>query len=459
MREIVVDNFAGGGGASLGIAEALGREPDLAINHDAAAIMMHAANHTKTRHITEDLWKVDPVAATEGYDVGLAWFSPDCRHFSRAKGAVPVKKEIRSLAWVVIRWAAKVSPRVIILENVREFEDWGPLIHQKIGGKYQFLPDGSPALVPDPNKKGYSFRQWAGRLRGLGYEVQWRILNAADYGAPTQRKRLFLIARCDGKPIVWPAPTHASPKKLTAGLLPWRTAAECIDWTIPCPSIFERKKPLADNTLRRIALGIKRYVLENPEPFIVQVNHSGAEFRGQELKEPLAVVTSKHGYGVVNPFLARLGQTGGNGAYVADPGDPLTTITSKAEHMVVTPHITKFRTGSVGSPVSDPLPTVTSGAGSKRPAGAAHALGLVAATLVQTGYGEREGQAPRALDIEKPLGTVVNNQKHALVSAFLAKHFGGPRQTAGQRADTSRRSNHGRSPRPGSSEPGAHEPR
>lgn len=491
MFEIVVDSFAGGGGASLGIAQALGREPDVAINHDAAAIAMHAANHAGTKHFTEDIWKVSPFTATKGAPVGLLWSSPDCAHFSRAKGAKPVKKSIRSLAWIVVKWAAEVRPRVIILENVREFEDYGPLL-QAFACKYsgpaemgpltikcgwrgtkqkacprcgspveaQVLPDGSPVLIPDPTRKGLSFKRWVGRIRNLGYEVQWRNLNASDYGAPTHRRRLFLIARCDGRPIVWPAPTHGDPKKLDdtplfGRLQPWNTAASCIDWSIPCPSIFERKRPLAENTLRRIAMGIKRYVLDNPTPFIVQVNHGGPEFRGQDLGEPLSTVTGKHGYGVVTPFvarcahgeghrgnghlpateplptvlaskdyavvaplLARIGQTNGNGKYTQETTEPVTTVTSKAEHLLVTPVLVgaggPARAGEP-KPVDAPLGVVM----------AKNSQALVAATMVQTGYTERKGQSPRCLDLEKPLGTVVDGQKHAAVTAFLAKHYGG----------------------------------
>lgn len=335
MREIVVDSFAGGGGASLGIARALGRGPDVAINHDAASIAMHKANHPDGMHCTEDIWKISPAAVSKGRPVGLLWSSPDCKHFSRAKGGKPVEKRIRSLAWVVVKWAAEVRPRVIILENVREFEDWGPLIQKVVRGKRQILDDGSPVLIPDPTRKGHSFKRWAGRLRNLGYEVQWRVLNAADYGAPTHRRRLFLVARCDGQPIVWPKPTHCAPDKVNAKWdfdgrdaapiatprAPWRTAAECIDWSIPCPSIFERKKSLADNTLRRIAMGIRRYVLENPKPFIVQVNHGGADFRGQGVDDPLPTVTGKHGYGVVSPVIRRAA----DGRPIESPEDMVTT--------------------------------------------------------------------------------------------------------------------------------------
>ena len=365
----VIDSFAGGGGVSLGIEEAIGRPVDIAINHDHDALRMHKINHPHTRHLIEDIFTVDPVELTKGKEIGLAWFSPDCTHHSKAKGGKPVSNKRRGLAWVVIRWAAKVKPRIIMLENVREFEDWGPLLKDAEGNEY-----------PDPARKGESFKRWISELIRCGYVVEHRILNAADYGAPTHRRRLFVVARSDGKSIKWPKPTYGPGKRK-----PWRTAAECIDWTMPCPSIFDRKKPLADKTLRRIALGIKRYVLDNPKPFIVPVTHAG-ERKNHSIDEPLPTVTAAHRgeLALVSPSIVRMGQTGGNGAYCNSTEDPLTTVVSKAEHC------------------------------------------LACATLVQTGYGEREGQAPRAIDIEKPLGTVVSGGgKHGLVSALLTKHYGG----------------------------------
>jgi DNA (cytosine-5)-methyltransferase 1 len=327
--ELIVDSFAGGGGASTGIERALGRSPDIAINHNAEALAMHAANHPTTRHYCESVWDVDPVEVCAGRRVGLAWFSPDCKHFSKAKGGKPVEKAIRGLAWVAVKWAKTVRPRVIVLENVEEFADWGPV-----------LEDGRPC----PMRKGHTFRRFVRQLSNCGYTVDWQEIRACDYGAPTIRKRLFLVACCDGEAIVWPAPTHGR------GLQPYRTAAECIDWSIPCPSIFERARPLAENTLRRIARGIQRYVIEAADPYIVRIGHTGH----------------------------------GDGGKVRGIGEPLSTITSKAEHLVVSP------------------------------------------TLVQTGYGERPGQAPRVPGLDKPLGTVVaGGQKHALVAAFLAKHYGG----------------------------------
>ena len=308
-RELIVDSFAGGGGASTGIELALGRSPDIAINHNAEALALHRLNHPKAKHYYEDVWQVDPKKATGGKPVGLAWFSPDCTHFSKAKGAKPKSQKIRGLAWVVYRWAKAVRPRVICLENVEEFEDWGPL-----------LDTGHP----DPAKRGFTFRRWWKQLENLGYVLESRHLKACDYGAPTSRKRLFVIARCDGQPIRWPDPTHGP------GLIPYRTAAEIIDWSIPCPSIFERSKPLAAATLRRIAHGVMRYVVNTDQPYIVTTSEDG-------LSNSLAVPT-----------------------------------------------------------------------------------------LIQRSYGERKGQAPRVPGVAKPVGTIVaQGQKHAVVAAFLAKHYGG----------------------------------
>lgn len=376
MQEIIVDNFAGGGGASTGIELATGRSVDVAINHDPAAIAMHRANHPETEHYCESVWDVDPRDAAAGRPVGLAWLSPDCKHFSKAKGGKPVEKAIRGLAWVAVRWAATVRPRVIMLENVEEFKTWGPL-----------LSNG----YPDPKQKGRTFNSFVNALKRQGYEVETRELRACDYGAPTIRKRLFLVARRDGRPIIWPEPTHGapdSPEVLRGERKPWRTAAEIIDWSIPCKSIFGRKKELAENTLRRIARGIDRFVVNNPRPFVIKVNHAGEQFRGQEIDEPMQTVTAKNGWGIV------------------------------------VPHITKFRGGAVGHSVDEPLHTVTSGAGSARPAGAAHAMGVVSAFLTQY-HTETQADAPRGQTLDRPILTLDASNRYGVVAAFLAKHYGG----------------------------------
>ena len=377
FHELAIDNFAGGGGASTGIEEGLGRPVDIAINHDLEAISMHEINHPHTKHFCESVWEIDPVAVTGGRPVGLAWFSPDCKHFSKAKGGKPVNKLIRGLAWVTLRWAATVAPRVIMLENVEEFVTWGPIAE-----------DGRPC----PKNKGRTFRSFVNALQRHGYAVEWKELRACDYGAPTIRKRLFLVARRDGLPIVWPKPTHGKPtsQAVRDGLLmPWKTAADIIDWSLPCPSIFDRKRPLADNTMRRIAAGIMRYVVNAETPFLVKVNHGYDAFRGQPLDEPLQTITSKLGTGVIVPKLA--------------------------------PFITEHANGSSqrNMPADDPLRTICAQTKGGH-------FAVVSPTLVQVGYGEREGQAPRVPGLDKPLGTVVaGGVKAALVGAFLAKHYTG----------------------------------
>lgn len=322
LDEIMVDGFAGGGGWSTGAELAMGEPVAIAINHDPDAILMHKTNHPYTDHYCESIYDVDPVKATRGRPVGWAHFSPDCKHFSKAKGAKPVEKKIRGLAWVVLRWAGMVRPRIISLENVEEFKTWGPVRKGR----------------PVKSKKGETFKKFVSQLEALGYDVEWRELIACDYGAPTTRKRLFIIARCDGKPIIWPEPTHGNPEseKVKSGeMKPWKTAAEIIDWDLPCPSIFERKKPLVENTMRRIARGIQKFVLDCPEPFIVQVNHSGGSFRGQEIEKPLTTITAKHGYGIVTPVMTAIGQTGfaSDRSYNADK--PVRTLVSKAEQCTV----------------------------------------------------------------------------------------------------------------------------
>lgn len=324
----LVDLFAGFGGWSYGWRIATQREPLIAINHCAHAVHLHRLNHPGTQHFLEDVFAVDPVAALAGRRADWVHLSPSCTHFSRARGGKPREEQMRAQPWAGITWAKAVRPRIVSAENLAELTTWGPLDDE---GR------------PIPERRGETFREWVAAFEALGYVVDWRILCAADYGAPTVRKRLFLIARCDGLPIRWPEPTHGPGRAQ-----PWRTAAECIDWSIPCPSIFERKRPLAPATCRRIAAGIVRFVLRSAKPFLVLCNHAGEGFRGQGLEAPMRTITATR-----------------------------------------------------------------------------DAHGLVAPTLIQTGYGERRGQRPRALDIEAPLGTLVNGGKHALVAAFLQQNFTG----------------------------------
>lgn len=424
---MIIDCFAGGGGASTGIEMALRRSPDVAINHSAAALALHQANHPGTLHIDSNIWDVDPTMVTGGRKVGMVWASPDCKHFSKAKGAAVRDRNIRDLAWVVHRWARlprNQRPDVILLENVEEFTTWGPV------GE-----DGRPIK----EFAGQTFDLWVRTLRGLGYRVQWRELRACDYGAPTIRKRLFIVARCDGRPIVWPRPTHGDPTSSAVRKgyrAPWRTAAECIDWSLPCPSVFDTSaeimvklglravRPLAENTMARIARGMARYVLGQDRPFVVNLTHGG---RVEDLAEPLRTITAAHRgeKAEIAPVLTYAQQGGANPPATA----PMHTICAsyKDQNAVIVPSLIRFNGGATGSDLRDPAPTVTANSYVKRPGGCAP-LGLLVPTLVQTGYGERPGQAPRALDICKPLGTVVaGGGKHAACAAFLAQHHGGPR--------------------------------
>lgn len=403
---LVVDLFAGGGGASEGIELALGRPVSLAVNHSRTAIECHQRNHPHTRHEIADVWEADPVAACAGRPVALLWASPSCTHYSRAKGAHnPKSAEIRSLPWVVIRWARTVRPRTIFMENVPEFLDWGPL---------------DAHGHPIKSKRGRTFRIWLGKLKAQGYQVEWRTLVAADYGAPTTRKRVYLIARCDGQPIVWPEPTHAKNPSLFCS--PWRTAAECIDWSLPAKSIFDRKKPLAEKTLRRIAAGIVRYVLRAQKPFVVSLTHHGGE-RTHDLDAPLPTITAANRgeLALVAPMVSPVKTWGGGGNEARPANEPLRTVTAskRGEFALVAPVL-----AGIGGPAYAGKPVTVN-----QPLGAItteNHRALVAATLVQTGYGERQGQEPRAMDVQQPLGTVVaGGQKHALCAALLTKHFGG----------------------------------
>ncbi|WP_336810918.1 DNA cytosine methyltransferase [Bosea sp. MMO-172] len=451
---LIIDSFAGGGGASLGLEWALGRSPDFAINHDDDALLMHAANHPQTVHLKENIWKVDPYAVTKGRPVFVLWASPDCRHHSKAKGGAPVSKSVRGLADVVLVWAETVSPQIIMLENVEEFAQWGPL------GE-----DGKPC----PYHKGAEFARWVRHLERLGYAVEWRELRACDYGAPTIRKRLFLVARRDRKPILWPKPTHAKPSdpRVIAGeLKPYRTAAEIIDWSLPCPSIFltraEAKaqklqvvRPLAEKTMARIARGFKRHVLDRAEPFVVTVNHSGEGFRGQGLDDPFKTVTSsRDAHGLTVPYLAGVGgRMGQSGERPVDK--PYHTNTTKADTVVVAPFLAVNRFDSVGQVADAPMPTVTANSFIKRP-GAGGPLSVVTPFLsyaqqgggnrpadephhticanakdqnqVVTGflvprYGERPGQEPRSRSVEEPAPVVVPTGNGGnLAACYLAQH-------------------------------------
>lgn len=396
---LIVDLFAGAGGASLGIEAAMGRAVDYAINHDALAVETHAANHPATEHYVSDVWEVEPVAVTRGRPVRLLWASPDCKHFSKAKGGRPVSKRVRSLAWVVIKWAREASPDVILLENVEEFRTWGPL--------------GADER-PCPERKGETFLRWVRQLKALGYEVEWRELVAADFGAPTTRKRLFLVARRDGHPIAWPEPTHA-PRKVAQerGLLPWRAAAECIDFSKPCPSIFGRRRPLAEATMRRIANGLKRYVLDNPEPFIVQCNHGRDAFRGQRLDRPLTTITGSRGHALVAPYLSQF--YGTNQGASGDVGDPVRTITGGGLHTgLVAAFIAKHYKGVVGHGLERPIGTVT---------GTDH-HSLVISHLTNNYTSNTNGGRG---DPREPMKTLTTAQHTAEVRAFLTAYFGNER--------------------------------
>ncbi|MHA7870699.1 MAG: DNA cytosine methyltransferase [Salipiger thiooxidans] len=500
---MIVDSFAGGGGASTGIELALGRGPDIAINHNPAALALHTANHPDTIHLSENVYKVDPLDHLAGRHIGLMWFSPDCKHFSKAKGGKPVARNIRDLAWIIPGWIERIQKSggkvdVVMMENVEEFAGWGPLVETEKG------------LMPCPERKGQTFLKWCKALRKLGGKIERRELRACDYGAPTIRKRLFVIIRFDGRPIVWPAPTHGDPASEAVKdgkLKPWRTAAECIDWSLPCPSIFESaaeiwekhglraKRPLATNTLARVARGMKRYVLEADEPFLVNLTHGGRTesaanpFRtitgahrgekaviapsitrfnsgatGSPMTTPMPTVTANSyikrpggaaPLGVLAPYLASIahGDSGGRREYPL--ADPLGTVTvGGIQHAVIAPSLMSLKgTARRDSSVTAPHPTVLAGGGHsaliapvltyaqqggrcRDIAEPHHTIcasrkdqnAVIIPTMIQTGYGERPGQAPRALDLGKPLGTAVaGGIKHAACAAYIAQHNGGPR--------------------------------
>jgi DNA (cytosine-5)-methyltransferase 1 len=415
-HELIVDSFAGGGGASLGIEMALGRGPDIAVNHDEEAIALHRANHPHAYHVPKSVWsrEADPVTLCQGRPVAFAWFSPDCKHFSKAKGGKPVDKKIRGLAWAVIRWASQVRPRVIGLENVEEFEEWGPLYPPN-------HPNPKLRNRPNPADKGRTFKAFTGKLRRLGYEVQWRWLRACDYGAPTIRRRLFLIARCDGQPIVWPKPTHGK------GLLPYRTAAECIDWSIACPSIFltadEAKayyqatgdrivRPLAEATMRRIFRGLKRFVLDSPKPFIVPMQHENGPMG---LEEPLHTVTTQgNKFNLVVPYIAGVG---GRQGQSPERGidQPFQTITAKADSVVATPYLvpTAHQGDERVHSLEEPLRTNTGHRGNE----------AMVAPMLLPRYGDWPGHPQRGQRADQPMPTIVPTENSTrLVTAFMAQN-------------------------------------
>lgn len=436
--EIIVDLFAGGGGASTGIAMALGRDPEAAVNHNPKAIQMHMMNHPFTEHFTEDVWAISPSWVTNGRPVGLLWASPDCTHFSKAKGGSLHRCErIRSLAEVITdKWVREAKPRVIIMENVEEFKTWCDLIpaFDKKGKPKYNKKTGLREMVPDPTKideKGFGnrFKNWVRKFKRAGYKIQWRELRACDYDTPTIRKRLFIVARCDGLQIVFPKPTHGDPKskEVKSGkLLPWRTAAECIDFSLPCPSIFNTRaenkaqydlwtqRPLADDSLTRIAKGVFKFVVNNPDPFIVSYYgpKNENEFRGQDINSPLATQTTANRHALVTPFLTEFANASNPRVFNAE--EPLRTQCAqvKGGHFaVVSGFLAKNYTGVVGVPFTDPVPTVTT---------IDH--NSVIAAHIERSFSQSKGNSATA-----PLGTITANYggKCALVSSHIAKYRGG----------------------------------
>ena len=406
--EIIVDNFAGGGGASTGIEIATGMAVAIAINHDPAAILMHKTNHPYTEHFQASVWDIDPVAVCRGRRVGLAWFSPDCKHFSKAKGAALVDRKIRGLAWITLRWAAKVRPRVIILENVEEFQTWGPVRKGK----------------PVKKLAGTTFRKFIDQLTELGYTVEYRELIAADYGAPTSRKRFYMIARCDGKPIVWPKPTHS--KTGADGLPRWRSAAEIIDWSLPCPSVFATKteimeryglkavRPLAKNTMRRIIRGVDKFTIRSGKPFIVQQKFQNA---AQNIEKPLTTVTAVGAHELCKPLLAPVTVTNTSNSVGGTVGAPVHTVTTAGNQMLVTPFLAECNHSGGGhiAPVTDAHKTIT----------AKHTGGIVAPALIQ--YHTEQTEAVRASGLGTPINTVDASNRYGLTCANLVEYYTGGR--------------------------------
>lgn len=463
----VVDNFAGGGGASTGIAQAIGKSPDIAVNHNVEALMMHEENHPETKHYNESVWDINIKKALNDEPVLAGWFSPDCTHFSVAKGGKPVKKAIRGLAWIVKKWVGQSDMAVVFMENVKEFTTWGPLIAKRckvtkrvikmvadpvkkdkkgepvmnevVSAPGEYVPYREQALVPDKKRAGKTFKQFVAQLRAEGYTVEWQVkgLTASDFGEPTTRNRFFLIARKDGLPIVWPQPTHGNKKLVLANpgkLQPWATAGDNLDWSIECPSIFDRKKPLAEKTMARIFKGIQKFVVDaGDDAFLVKTNHGGDAFRGQSLDDPMATITSKHGTGLAAVSLTKFNQNSIGQSVDA----PIETIMAGATRFAMVEAqlqsaaaIMKFRGDSHGTSCNDPLPTITAGGGAARPAGAPHALGVLETKLepVQGGFittidhgGARS--APTS-GLDEPISTVTLKARHIKVAALL-KHYTG----------------------------------
>lgn len=419
--EIIVDNFAGGGGASTGIELAAGRPVTIAINHDPAAILLHKTNHPYTEHLQTSVWDVDPVEVCKGRQVGLAWFSPDCKHFSKAKGCALVDRNIRGLAWIVLRWAGTVRPRVIMLENVEEFQTWGPVRKGK----------------PVKSKAGQTFLKWKQQLIDLGYVVEHRELVAADYGAPTTRKRFVLVARCDGKPIVWPKRTHAprdSEEVKSGKLQPWRSAAEIIDWTLARYSIFKSKeeikaeygvnaiRPLADNTLRRIIRGVDKFTIKSGNPFLVECNHGGGGHT-RDLEEPLNTLTGKYTGGVCTPVMAPFTFSNTGGSVGSAASDPVGTFRTAGGHVLAAANLIQYHTEQTekvrGADMGQPVMTLDG----------ANRYGLVSANLVEY-YGNG-----KAHDLAEPLRTVTTHDRDALVAVHIDKYFNGEYKGCGDPAD------------------------
>jgi DNA (cytosine-5)-methyltransferase 1 len=404
LDNLLVDGFAGGGGASTGTEMALGRQVDIAINHDPDAILMHKTNHPDTVHFQESIWDVKPLEATKGRHVGFLWMSPDCKHFSKAKGGKPKDKNIRALPWVIVMWAKDVRPDVIMAENVEEIQTWGPLDEEG---------------YPIPEKKGETFNIFIAQLRELGYIVEWKELVAADYGAPTIRKRWYMIARCDGKPIVWPEPTHS--KTGNDGLQKWVSVSTCLDFSDLGKSIFGRKKPLAPNTMNRIARGIEKFVFNNPEPFIMQTGQTGfSKDRNKTVHEPLTTIVTKQEHCLVTPVLApyMAVNTSNHPGGAADA--PIHTITTGGHHALVTPVLAPYMVTVNHSgadhhycnSLEQPFRTITQKNGS----------GIVSPLLIQY-HSETTKDGVRGQSIEEPIMTIDASPRYALASTFLTKFY------------------------------------